>query len=81
MTRVPSLHLTKQEAVTLVLLVSVGGVAFDLPTGMHVDLKKRVEERFGTEVSGRDIANVITRVGNLLRAQGSESVVIDDDNG
>lgn len=75
----PPLHLTYEEAVTLSLLVGVGGTAFDAAGGIGYEFKTRFEKRFGIEVSETDIANIITKVGRLLRAPGDEQVVIDDD--
>jgi predicted amino acid-binding ACT domain protein len=78
MSRVPPLQMTRQEAVTLMLLVGVGGSAFDIRVGMSELVKKRFEKEFEIEISDQDIRNIMNKVGNLIQKSGTETVVIDD---
>lgn len=74
---VKSLALDHNELVTLMLLTSIGATSFDAPMGIAHELKRRYEKKFGVEIDASDIASIINKVGDLLKADsGEESVVI-----
>lgn len=73
------LHLTRDEAIVLMLLVGVGATAFDVPGGLADQKRRFLEDKFKITITGDDIAKIINKVSNLTKPSGSEEVVVDGD--
>lgn len=78
--RVPPLHLTHREAVTLLAMVGIGGTAMDTPAGMVEIVLERVRKQHGVDITTADVTNIIRRVSGLLQPQGHETVLVDNNN-
>lgn len=71
------LHLTREEAAALSMLVGAGATVLDSPLGPS--LKDRFEKGLSTNFTTSDVTKVINKVGVLFQDTGTEAVVIDDE--
>ena len=72
-----TLSLSPRQSVTLTMLTMIGATAFDSKSMLSSEVRKKFAEKFGVDISDKDIADVVSITKSLLT--GDEDVVVDDE--